>query len=469
MHKTKRNDPCPCGSEKKFKHCCLSKTINTPSLNHDIELQKLREIEGKIFEGTTSFASKQLEEEIIEDGWKVFCLDHNIEKDSTDGEHLFPGWFVFRWIPSDYFEKWKHLGPNLTLSELYLQQNPDKECETFLSSVKKSPFSFFLVEDVIPGKNLILKDLLLDKTITIKEQRGSVESFRGQIVFGRLISIENQDIQIGFGTTPLPVRYAINVLDLKKSILKTEKNLTSDTLLKYDDELRQSYFDWSESTYKPPKIYNTDGDPIAFCTIHYKLKCTPKIAFDHLISLCKGEKPTDMLECGEFDKKGELYSIEFPWFKNLSTRSILGDIKIKGNKLTIEVNSIERSKKIQKEIEKQLPEAIFKKLDTDKLDLEKIKENKKQETSASVSSPIEKETIKTLVQNHYRDWVDMSIPALNGKTPRQAAKTDEGRERLEYLLLEFERSNQNKEDEFSIDVQSVRKELGLLKIPVSIQ
>jgi hypothetical protein len=25
-HKVGRNEPCPCGSGKKFKHCCLSKT-----------------------------------------------------------------------------------------------------------------------------------------------------------------------------------------------------------------------------------------------------------------------------------------------------------------------------------------------------------------------------------------------------------------------------------------------------------
>jgi hypothetical protein len=33
----------------------------------------------------------------------------------------------------------------------------------------------------------------------------------------------------------------------------------------------------------------------------------------------------------------------------------------------------------------------------------------------------------------------MDIPALNGKTPRQATRTRDGRELLEALLLDFER------------------------------
>lgn len=39
---------------------------------------------------------------------------------------------------------------------------------------------------------------------------------------------------------------------------------------------------------------------------------------------------------------------------------------------------------------------------------------------------------------HWHRWVDEPVPALNGRTPRQAAATPEGRERLEALLTDFE-------------------------------
>ena len=30
LYKAGRNDPCPCASGKKFKRCCIDKTINVP-------------------------------------------------------------------------------------------------------------------------------------------------------------------------------------------------------------------------------------------------------------------------------------------------------------------------------------------------------------------------------------------------------------------------------------------------------
>jgi len=37
MEKIGRNDPCPCGSGKKFKKCCESKTISKRFAAHKIE------------------------------------------------------------------------------------------------------------------------------------------------------------------------------------------------------------------------------------------------------------------------------------------------------------------------------------------------------------------------------------------------------------------------------------------------
>jgi hypothetical protein len=39
---------------------------------------------------------------------------------------------------------------------------------------------------------------------------------------------------------------------------------------------------------------------------------------------------------------------------------------------------------------------------------------------------------------HYRGWLDEPIPALDGKTPREAVRTKRGRERVAELLREIE-------------------------------
>ena len=363
-----RNIQCPCGSGKKYKQCCVHKADPFSSAEFDIEWQKIRQTEGKIEEGALAFANEEWGPEIFEDGWELFSLGLGIEKNSPDGKRLFPQWFIFRWIPSEYGKKWKHLGANLTIGEIYLKRNGFREGESFLSAVAKSPFSFFLIEEVVPSKRLILKDLLLDKAVVIKERSGANIVCKGMIAFARVISVQDQSIQLGFGTTLLPMRYRTHILELKEQILAQEKNLTATSLMKYDYDFRRTYFLLAESLHQPPTFCNNDGDPIVICTLQYKLPYTPKETFHELAQLCKDKDPKDLFLEGKFGKDGKLEMIEFPWLKSRSDHLVLGHIKIEQDQLSIAVNSIQRSKKIQKKIEKLLPKAVFQTIKTQSIE-----------------------------------------------------------------------------------------------------
>jgi hypothetical protein len=69
---------------------------------------------------------------------------------------------------------------------------------------------------------------------------------------------------------------------------------------------------------------------------------------------------------------------------------------------------------------------------------------------------------KTMEEWAHR-WVDESIPALNGKTPREAMKTPEGRAKVEDLLKDFENMEERKrrKGEAYIDIQVIRQMLSL--------
>jgi hypothetical protein len=60
-------------------------------------------------------------------------------------------------------------------------------------------------------------------------------------------------------------------------------------------------------------------------------------------------------------------------------------------------------------------------------------------------------------------WVEESIPALGGLTPREAVKTPEGRARVEELLKDFENMEEKKKKEGQayLDIQVIRQRLGL--------
>ena len=67
------------------------------------------------------------------------------------------------------------------------------------------------------------------------------------------------------------------------------------------------------------------------------------------------------------------------------------------------------------------------------------------------------------MEEHYHKWVDEKIPALDGKTPREAAKSIDSREKLVQLLKDIEYTEEQKRlaGEYWYDVNKLRRELGV--------
>jgi hypothetical protein len=64
-------------------------------------------------------------------------------------------------------------------------------------------------------------------------------------------------------------------------------------------------------------------------------------------------------------------------------------------------------------------------------------------------------------RQHYATWPDDPLPALGGRTPRQAAGTAQGRRNLDVLLKYMENMEQRAEGEAGFDFSALRRELGL--------
>ncbi len=63
---------------------------------------------------------------------------------------------------------------------------------------------------------------------------------------------------------------------------------------------------------------------------------------------------------------------------------------------------------------------------------------------------------------HWTTWLDQSIPALEGLTPREAVKTEDGLELLEALLADYDFKNREMPDNpMQPDTAALRRELGL--------
>ena len=74
--------------------------------------------------------------------------------------------------------------------------------------------------------------------------------------------------------------------------------------------------------------------------------------------------------------------------------------------------------------------------------------------------PEVQDKLREMAAQHWKAWLDTPLPALRDKTPREAAKTASGRERLDALFMQFEQYNESPQP-FGPDVPALRRTLGL--------
>jgi hypothetical protein len=91
------------------------------------------------------------------------------------------------------------------------------------------------------------------------------------------------------------------------------------------------------------------------------------------------------------------------------------------------------------------------------------------EESAPVPSPELQAIQEEMIREQWEGWLDTRVPALGNKTPRQAARTAPGRERLAALLAEFDREAADGPSSVMAHLAAIRDALALTKPPESGQ
>lgn len=143
-------------------------------------------------------------------------------------------------------------------------------------------------------------------------------------------------------------------------------------------------------------------------------------------------------------------------------RRVLATLTLTPTTLEVEAMSEQRLENCRRRLEELLGDRIsLAGIRTKTVD-EVLREEPPDEPQEPLVLP--SETIAEIEEQMLRQWIDESIPALGGLTPRQAARTPEGRRRLEELLDYIERQQariSRAPGMFSPDYRKVKKMLGL--------
>lgn len=454
--KTGRNDPCPCGSGKKFKHCCLVKSstpeTGVPSDTHNILSIESHQYSGLV-ERLVDFMDRPGNSQDIKKAMMDFLPDGPYNKLEADwAQQVFHPWYMhFR--PDENDE---------TLNERFLRKHryslSPAERE-LLDAMGRERFRLMEIREVRPNVGLTLQDLHSGEVFEVRERSASQTLIPWDIILTRLrrFSTHNElDMAV-----PLVRMAKMPILNLIAETVGSARSVDRELAIHYLMTFGMApvfshVIMLNRESARPPQMYNTDGDEIVICTARY--------------SVMDIDAARDAL-CRHRSFRGNDSGNGFTWISGRRkmpegrTDSVsLGTVQFDGRDLILMTNSERRLNKGKALLEKVADEWIRHRTDSFE-DMEQIMASAQMadgpDTEPEIPPEVETQILAQFYEKYYLEqWPNAPIPALKGLTPIQAAA--DPRWKLEVVeLLKGLENNMARDPKANFDINRLWKLLRL--------
>lgn len=446
-----RNDPCPCGSGKKYKYCCFSQSATVANLGEQTWRRVRAAIDG--YAGAMlHFIAKCYGVDAVQQGWFEFTMGKSEEFVQGDpNAELFFSWLFHVWSP----QKLKgNVISDATLysvppSRAYLDRRAGQLhplLQRYLEACLAAPFGFHEICECEPGVSFTTRDVLTGGELKVRERSGSATLARGDIIFGQIVALSGIAMVEALAPYSFPPSYKTHLIQVRT---RPEFKQPSDLAL------RAVYFSFADAYLNPPlpKLHNTDGEPIEPRTLYFQID-SAQAAFDALSALALGSTREELRADAKFSAKGTVIEAQIPWIRHNHPKHeletvVLGQLHIADRKLKVEVNSAARASAFRKLLARTSGlKARYLRTRKHPVDVTPAARlrgagagftPRSSEQEELLKQPEVRAKLEQLQRRHYENWPEVTLPALNNKTPLEAVRDGDGREMVEALITQFER------------------------------
>lgn len=419
-----RNDPCPCGSGRKYKRCCL--------------------------QAPAAAANPPLPERIA---WLWEKLRWWLER-SGRGFELYAAAVVLQGGPPDGDDLGLVVNMDLAASLVlfadgavhqFLEQRsrllPDDEAN-LVAQWALSERSLYEVVEVHPGEGMRLRDLRSGDVVAVRERGGSEAVSSGDLLLAHPV-FDGVGRQLVGGIAPVSLRLRQPLMDL------LDRHATSGELSLLIGSAR-----------RPPEILNTEHEPIVLCEARYRL-ADPAAATAQLDAVLERHNG------GWTD-----------WVETDGRRWLRGNVSLDadGGVLELSANSETRFERLRGTVITAIPaleligeqrspglEEVQRRRRAGEVPLPDIGGRGRAGGPVGPGGeppPEAAEAVAAFIREQEERWLDEQVPALAGLTPRQAAADPTRREDLVALLHELDR-HPAPAGAVGFDPERLRRMLGL--------
>ncbi|MBS1254076.1 MAG: hypothetical protein MAG451_03132 [Anaerolineales bacterium] len=344
-------------------------------------------------------------------------------------------------------------------------------------------YRLFEVQKVMPGTGVLVEDLLSGETLEVHDRSASRSLTRWQIFLARPLYTDRLHFT-GAGI-PLPPARKEAVLAYSRQLLADFKAQHPDATL---DEFYQQhgvdiYHAMRRIATERPVVITSEGHEIEPSTAYYdvadseavfeQLEQTEEFHYAgpsaedadalHFNWLLRGrshvpEQPKPESEALELQAAQWTPGPGGPRYRSL------GDVTSWQNRLELSCMSRARLEAGKELLETVLGRLIRHRRDkTESMDDFLASEPEEPPVRETIPPAEAEALVKEIFEEQYKQWVDKPIPALGGKTPREAVRDPEGRAQVVEILksIEYTEEKRREAGEPWFDVNQIRRDLDL--------
>jgi len=269
MIKVGRNDPCPCGSGKKYKQCCL-KTEATQQVGDRIEAVP------KVVQWLTA-SRGQAVREALDDGFfggldaDEYQALMGMDPDVLEGIMI----NAMEWLLADGSIAVK--GQERRVLELILARGGpllSAGQREWIELLASKPIRLYEVAEVIPGESMRLQDILLPgrAPVLVQEKTGSRQAVRFDLIAGRIVPVDSH-FELSGAVYAFPRHRSDGLIgELRRELEEAD---TDSSLAKEVTGciIPRHWLKLFVTPSKMPQFADSiTGDPILLITDHYRVK-----------------------------------------------------------------------------------------------------------------------------------------------------------------------------------------------------
>jgi hypothetical protein len=489
--KTGRNDPCPCGSGKKFKKCCGSEGLRAVE---PVEAEPFDPVEsfwfsrgelarqgcprffGDLFAATEMVAdwlAESAEEEPLGNFLEAEANYARILEEILEDGEAVENYLGVR-APFDLDAGPRGRPPAALFLERFRATLPSDAVRA-VEALLAGEDAFVSVEK--KGKQKFLRRLDDGRALPVERTAGRA----GDIALGRLVQVADhfclftpekfsgfqpeecvQLQQVLEQVTPALAEAGLTsrkkAFALQLAFLMTEHGPPPP-----DEEPEKPV------SMGPPTVVNADGHPMVLTTSTFDVLDLDRLARELARPQWNAHLDTEETPDGEIQKVTAVLSR-----RPKSKRSFpLGEINLATlhadrESLRLETNSIERDLEMRRRLQR-LPAGILRFRATTSHPIEeepekplskKDRRRLEKEEADLMRDPEVRRQLEEMGRDYSRRWCDEVIPALGNRRPRTLVKTEAGRAKVLALLQDFERMPAPP-GPGGMDCALIRRELGL--------